>query len=166
MNEINASIALRRALGAYATGVTIVAVPAAGGGGFGITVNSFHSVSLSPPLIGWCIGKDSLRFRTFADAPAFGISVLAGGQSDLAQRFATDSEITPGDARFEHGAEGALLVQGAVSRFACSVWARNDAGDHVALIGEVKTFDGPSEAEALTFLRGAYGTTGRLTGKA
>lgn len=151
---------LREVMGAYPTGVTVVTATDACGVPFGLTVNSFTSVSLEPPLVLVCIGHRSNSHDRLVDAPAFGINVLAAHQGLAAQRFARE----PSDGRFDEctwapGASGVPLLDGAVAWLEC---ARHDvigSGDHTILIGRVERA-GVGEGPALVFHRGRLGASG------
>lgn len=129
---------LKNTFARYPTGVTVVSVfDPARGGPIGITVNSYTSVSLEPPLILWCIDKHSSVFETFVAAPHYAVSVLRAGQDNLSNRFAT-----PGQHGFEAGegqamSSGAVLLTGRLAGMHCKVVDRHEAGDHVILVGEV-----------------------------
>jgi flavin-dependent trigonelline monooxygenase, reductase component len=151
---------LREVMGAYPTGVTIVTGTDASGVPFGLTVNSFTSVSLAPPLVLVCIGHSSNSHDRLVGASRFGINVLAAHQAPTAERFACE----PSDGRFDElvwtpGSSGVPLLEGAVAWLEC---ARHDvvqSGDHSILIGRVersRVGDGP----ALLFHRGRLGASG------
>src|ERR1039457_7451828 len=78
----------RSALGAFATGVTIVTTRDGGGHDIGLTANSFNSVSLNPPMVLWSLSRHSLSLPAFLAAEHFAVHILAATQDDLAQRFA------------------------------------------------------------------------------
>ncbi len=153
-NELRA---LRTALGAFATGVTIVAVRS-GDQGIAMTVNSFTSVSLDPPLVLWCAGKESERYRSFIDAKVFGVSILAADGADLAMRFADNPVFSMTDPLFEHRQNGAPLLTNSVARFDCVTHRQFDGGDHTIIVGRIVQFDSPDNGPALTFHRGQYGS--------
>ncbi len=129
------SRAFRDALGAYATGVTVVTVPS-DEGPVGITANSFASVSLDPPLVLWSPAKSSKRFNYFTGAAHFAIHVLDAHQQQLCNGF------TQNKSAFE-GLEISLsdndvpLIEGCLARFECELHAEHDAGDHTIIIGSV-----------------------------
>lgn len=127
--------AFRDALARFATGVTIVTAQGPRGP-LGMTVNSFASVSLDPPLILWCPAYGSARYRAFAGAAHYAVHVLAGDQLDLCLRFARAGEDFGGlgDA---HTPEGAPLLPGCLARFDCAAHAAHDGGDHAILVGRV-----------------------------
>lgn len=126
----------RRALGQFATGITVVLARDAEGRALGLTANAFCSVSLDPPQVLVCVGRRSEAHLGFA-AGRFGVSVLAADQEDVSRRFAAG-----GPAKFEgftldEGPHGCLLVPGAVARLECAVVAAHEAGDHVIYVGAV-----------------------------
>jgi len=130
-----ARAALRGTLGRYATGVTVVTARH-GARAAGVTVNSFTSVSLEPPLVMWCLHRRSRSLPLFARAGSFAVNVLGSGQRDLAARFAG-----PGD-RFQgvplrRTAHPMPLLAGTVATLVCSLTRLVPVGDHVLLIGEV-----------------------------
>lgn len=149
--------AFRDALGAYATGVALVAIPQPGGGGLAITVNSFASVSLSPPLVLWSIDRASARRPAFAAAARFAVSVLAADQEELARRFASEAALAPGEAGFVFGPSGAPEAEGALAVFECSRQARHDGGDHDIIVGRVHRFAVGAAGPGLLYFRGRYG---------
>lgn len=151
--------ALRDALGRYATGVTVVI---AGGGGYraaGITVNSFASVSLEPPLVLWSVERSSSAFQTFVEAPKFTVSVLASEQQDIALRFA-DANTHPNDrltgAPLETAEGGLPLIARAAASFDCRLEATYPGGDHVIVLGRVGRVT-RREGATLLFHDGAFG---------
>src|SRR5476651_537221 len=82
----------RNALGTYATGVTIITASAADGKPYGLTCNSFASVSLNPPLVLWSLGMFSQALNTFQNASHFTVNVLGASQQALAAKFAKSAE--------------------------------------------------------------------------
>lgn len=151
---------LRRALGSFATGVTIVTArdpgdalrPAAD---VGLTVNSFSSVSLDPPLVQWCIARRAASFEAFGRASHYAVHVLGADQQDLSQRFATHGIDRFEGLQLERGPQELPLIPGCVSRFVCRIAERYEGGDHLILLGEVLGFE-TGEASPLLYLRGQY----------
>lgn len=149
--------AYRDALGRFVTGVTVVTAREAGDGGpVGITVNSFASVSLDPPLVLWSAARSSLRHAHFSEAPAFSIHVLAAGQADLAARFTRRGEGFDG-LDFSVNELGVPLLPGVLARFDCLAEARHQGGDHTIIIGRVMRFAALMGGEPLVFAQGRYG---------
>jgi flavin reductase (DIM6/NTAB) family NADH-FMN oxidoreductase RutF len=127
--------AFRDALGAYATGVTVVTVPSEDGP-IGITANSFASVSLDPPLVLWSPAKSSKRFKYFKGTKHFAIHVLDGHQQQLCNSFTKDKSAFDGLDIVE-GENSVPLIEGCLARFECTLHAEHDAGDHTIIIGHV-----------------------------
>lgn len=129
---------LRDALGTFATGVTIVTALDEAGQPTGLTVNSFASVSLNPPLVLWSLVNTSASAPAFRACTHFAINVLAADQLLLAQRFASR-----GVDRFKNlptvrGASGVPLLPGALAWFECRRHVEHEAGDHTIFIGYVE----------------------------
>lgn len=143
----------RDALGRFVTGVTVVTTRAATGP-LGMTVNSFASVSLDPPLVLWSPARKSSRFPAFEAAPYFAIHILSSGQRDLAEHFARIGDMPEGLA-FEEGPGGIPLLSGAVARFECRHAAGHDGGDHLIVVGEVLRLV-TTDLPPLLFDRGAF----------
>lgn len=153
--ESEAAHAFRRAMGAFATGVTVVSAGRADGRMAGITVNSLTSVSLEPPLLLWCLGDQSERYDFFSEADIWGVTVLGAGDVGLARRFArAESEaIAPSEVT---DLAGAPVLRAGVAHLACRTHDRRAAGDHLIIVGRVLETRVISGA-ALTFFRGQYG---------
>ncbi|HEV2082765.1 MAG TPA: flavin reductase family protein [Brevundimonas sp.] len=150
----DASLAYRRALGAFPTGVCVMTVDGPDGP-VGITANSFASVSLEPRLILWSIALSSERMPAFAAGERFAVHVLTADDAERADRFARgDCRLTPDDAELRPGV--APRLAGVLARLDCCVHARSEIGDHLVLVGRVEAFEA-SAGEALTYFRGRYG---------
>lgn len=145
----------RNALARYTTGVTVVTAAGQDGAGVGITVNSFSSISLDPPLISWSLGRDSKRFELFGNADNFAVNVLAHEQEVLAKTMAETTNLDSA-APWEPAKNGAPWILGAVTRLACETYKRVEAGDHVIIIGQVVDYD-HRDKPALTYYRSNYG---------
>lgn len=126
----------RRALGQFASGVTVVTTRDAQGQPLGLTVSAFASVSLEPPLVLVSIDNRSEAHAGFEASGVFGVSVLAEGQAEVSQRFAFG-----GPGKFGSplvlGAHGLHLVPHALAHIECRVLAAHPAGDHTIYVGEV-----------------------------
>ncbi|MEV4896410.1 flavin reductase family protein [Nonomuraea sp. NPDC055795] len=152
--------ALRRNLGAFATGVAVLAV--GGEAPHGTTVNSFTSVSLRPPLVLVCVDRRAVMHRMLT-AGHFGISVLAADQEGLARYFA-DVARPLGIAQFD-GVDhrrgpltGVPLLNGALAGFECELWRTYDGGDHTIFVGRLLAAERPpaTGADPLVFHDGGY----------
>lgn len=150
-------LAFRRAMSAFATGVTVVTAARAGGSVSGITVNSLTSVSLRPRLLLWCLGDQSARYDVFAEAETWGVTVLGAAEETVAHRFArAETETVAVDEMSQFS--GAPVLNLGVAHFACRTHVRYVAGDHLIIVGEVTDLRVEPGA-ALTFFRGRYGRT-------
>jgi len=148
--------ALRQALGAFATGVTIVtAVTRESGEPVGFTANSFTSVSLEPPLLLVCLAHTAASYKVFREADSFAVNVLAADQETTAMRFATRGADKFGATRWHPGVQGAPLIEGCLARFDCTMHQRVTAGDHDILMGRVVGFSRHA-GEALLYHGGAF----------
>ncbi|MFE0644391.1 flavin reductase family protein [Streptomyces sp. NPDC058877] len=150
---------LRRALGSFATGVTVVTV--GGATPRGMTANSFTSVSLDPALVLLCVGNDAVMNRVLAEADTFAVSVLGAGQEDVARHFA-DRSRPLGAAQFDAvdwlpgPATAAPVIAGAAAHFECARWRAYDGGDHTIHIGRVLALDELPGREPLVFHGGRF----------
>ncbi|HYS46651.1 MAG TPA: flavin reductase family protein [Rhizomicrobium sp.] len=148
----------RDALGFFPTGIAVVTAAPAAASHIGITVNSFTSVSLEPPLVLWCIDRRSRRYPHFAQAPGFTVSILASGHRAVSARLAGAGE---------HNLDGIALIPtelgppalaDSLAIFECARESLQDAGDHAILIGRVLRFARRDAAGApLVYFRGRYG---------
>ena len=148
---------LRRALGQYATGVTVVTTEV-DGGYYAMTANSFTSVSLNPPLVLWAAARSSPSLRAFEAAERFAVNVLASDQHHLSRQFSTSGPDKFDGVRLLPG-DGPPLLEGTVAHFVCrrlpGERGRVDAGDHVVFLGEIESYDAPG-GEPLVFHSGFY----------
>ena len=145
---------LRNALGHYATGVTVVTTRGADGP-VGVTVNSFASVSLDPPLVLWSLHRSSTSLQAFEAHGQWVINVLARDQEAISNRFAG-----PGPDDFSGLAavddEAGPVLQGTIATFWCTAEHIYDGGDHVILVGRVSRFATGEDAPPLLYFRGSY----------
>jgi 3-hydroxy-9,10-secoandrosta-1,3,5(10)-triene-9,17-dione monooxygenase reductase component len=149
------SRALRNALGAFATGVTIVSTRNGEGQDVGITANSFNSVSLNPPMVLWSLSRTALSLPSFQQSPYFAVHVLAADQDDLSRRFATKGADKFQELDVKRGHGNVPLIDGCTARFQCRTAFSYDAGDHIIFVGEVLAFDA-YERPPLLFHAGRY----------
>lgn len=150
---------LRRAFGAFATGVTVVTV--GGRTPHGMTANSFTSISLDPPLVMVSVGRNAVMHQIMLGSRRFAVSVLAADQEGIARHFA-DRRRPLGLAQFDAvdwvpgRRTGAPLIEGALVRFECELWRTYDGGDHTIFIGNLLAMDRPGEDDALLFFHGRF----------
>ena len=150
----------RSALGAFATGVTIVTTRDADGKDVGLTANSFNSVSLEPPMVLWSLAKSARSLPAFLAATHFAVHVLAADQEELSLRFAARGAEKFAGLDLERSAAGVPLLRGCSARFQCRTAFRHEGGDHVIFVGAVELFD-HSERPPLVFHGGRYALTVR-----
>ncbi|MET2829283.1 flavin reductase [Mesorhizobium shangrilense] len=146
--------AFRRALGHFSTGVTIITAEADGVKA-GLTVNSFSSVSLDPPLILWSVNKSSTSWPIFDAANAFAVNVLAAEQSFLASQFARSGGDKFQNVEWRPGNTGAPLLANVAAQFECLRHVEYDGGDHLIVVGEVAHFS-RFERRPLVFAQGRF----------
>ncbi|MCX8955324.1 flavin reductase family protein [Ruegeria sp. NA] len=150
---------LRRAFGRFMTGVTVVTTRDDAGNPLGFTANSFTSVSLDPPLLLVCPGKNLSSYHEFATCARFAVNILAEGQEDVSNTFAGFK----GDrfAKVDHcfDTHDVPLIRGAVATFSCRTHQVVEAGDHCVLIGQVETYS-QDDAPGLGYANGQYFSLG------
>jgi flavin reductase (DIM6/NTAB) family NADH-FMN oxidoreductase RutF len=146
---------LRRALGQFATGVAVVTTRAPSGRSVGLTVNSFASVSLEPPLVLWSLSKHSSSLDAFTAARTVAIHVLSAGQEALARRFASSRADRFAGIPRGIGPGGVPLLEGGIARFICSPHAQQDTGDHVIFVMRVDGWE-RAGGQALVFHAGRF----------
>jgi flavin reductase (DIM6/NTAB) family NADH-FMN oxidoreductase RutF len=151
----------RRALSRFATGVAVMTTMQDGGAPAGVTVNSFSSVSLEPPLVLWSLALSSSMFAHFEKGARFGVNVLGSGQTELSRRFSTKGLDRFAGVSWRLSQAGVPLLNNALATFECAVEARHPAGDHMIFVGRVLHYD-DSAGEPLIFHSGAYWQTRTL----
>lgn len=127
----------RRACGRFATGVAVASVVDERGAAHGLTVSSFTSVSLEPPLVLICLGHDVTIIEAFRRASHFGINILREQDRDLSQRFATKGLDKFNGISWRPGRTGVPLIDSALSAIECETHQRVQSGDHDILVGRV-----------------------------
>ena len=150
------SRALRNAFGRFATGVTIVTAIDPDGQPIGLTVNSFSAVSLQPPLVLWCLDNASHNLEAFRHASHHAINILAAGQTDLSNRFATWPVDRFAGLPWHPGACGAPLLPGCCASFEVVNETFHVAGDHTIFVGRVEKFSETADLAPLLFYAGQY----------
>src|ERR1700682_5528897 len=146
----------RNALGTYATGVTIITAVAADGKPYGLTCNSFASVSLNPPLVLWSLGMFSQGVSIFQNASHFAVNVLGASPQALATKFAKSSEDKFAGVEWTPGLGNAPILADSVATFQCRAANRYYGGYHIIFLGAVEAY-AYNRREPLLFARGGYG---------
>lgn len=151
------SKAFRSALGSFATGVCVVtAVDPKIKKAIGMTINSFSSVSLDPPLILWSIQNDSDCFEVFSKAETFTVSVLSREQESLSNLYAQKGAHVVGDEHRVVGHHGGVQIADTLAAFECRTWATYPGGDHTIIVGQVEGFSQSGDGVPLLFYAGGY----------
>ncbi|MDC3235090.1 flavin reductase family protein [Candidatus Puniceispirillum sp.] len=151
-----ASTDLRNVMGYYLTGVTVVTVTGPDEKPYGLTVTSFNSVSLSPPLILWSLDNRNDRLQMFKDARGFAVNIMAADQLTLCQKFAAADNDRFSNCNWHFGAYGQPLLENALANLECRPWAEYDGGDHTIFVGEVMSIK-QKKGKAAAFFNGKLG---------
>ena len=146
----------RQTLGCYPTGVTVVTGVGPGSELLGVTVNSFSSVSLEPPLILFCLDTGIRSLPAFEAASHYTVNVLCQDQGDIATRFASKDNDKWRGMDPHHGENGCPVIDDAMAVLECAAHTRFEAGDHVIFVGEVVAMRARPDARPLVFHLGRY----------
>jgi flavin reductase ActVB len=131
---------VREVMARWPSGVAVVTTADREGWRWGFTANSFTSVSMQPPLVMVCLGKEARCRPAFTGADAFAVHVLREGQEELAHHFADKKIVDKFQGLpFDYGLDDVPLLGGVAARLECRLSDVVEAGDHVMLLGEVAT---------------------------
>jgi flavin reductase (DIM6/NTAB) family NADH-FMN oxidoreductase RutF len=155
LSPVNAGL-FRRACSQFATGLAIATVRASDGAPHGLTVNSFASVSLEPPLVLISIGEQRQALGHFRDGMFFALNILASGQEPLSEAFARRIDNRFEDQTWFAGETGAPLIPGVLATMECRLVNVIELGDHSVLVGEMVAAS-IAEGAPLVYFRSAYG---------
>jgi flavin reductase (DIM6/NTAB) family NADH-FMN oxidoreductase RutF len=156
LNTMEQNRDLRSALGHFATGVTVLTARAADDSPIGVTISSFNSVSLDPPLILWSLSLNSPNLEAFRNARHYAVNILAAGQNELSDRFASRTPDRFAGLAFRTGLGNIPLIEECCAWFECSSEAHYPGGDHLILIGRVERFSEGKTDSPLVFHKGRY----------
>ena len=146
----------RNALGAYTTGITVITTTSAKGHPVGITVNSFTSVSLEPPLILWCLDNSAESYDDFTQSEHFTVHVLHSEQQNVSTIFATPNADKFGQVPWSHGEEGTPVLDEFLECFHCKIEKLHEGGDHVIILGRVVRLETKLDCPPLLYHQGEY----------
>jgi flavin reductase (DIM6/NTAB) family NADH-FMN oxidoreductase RutF len=146
---------LRRVMGHFATGVTVITTYRQSGELHGLTANAVSSLSLVPPLMLICVDKKADSYPCFDESKSFTVNILASDQEALSRRFAVSGGEKFDGVAYHLGANGAPILEGTIGHIECRVVSAFDGGDHTIYIGEVLEAE-TREAKPLLFFRGGY----------
>lgn len=151
------SARFRQVLGHFPTGVCVVAA-FHDGQPTGMAIGSFFSISLDPPLVGFCAGKGSSTWPKLKAAGKFCVSILGDDQEEASRRFASKEADKFAGLAWDHSPLGSPRLGGSLAWIDCDLETTHDAGDHEIAVGAVHDLAVSSEAHPLIFFRGGYAT--------
>jgi flavin reductase (DIM6/NTAB) family NADH-FMN oxidoreductase RutF len=157
MDDVNTGIdprQFREVCGQYATGVAVITAKE-GARLVGVTVNSFSSVSLDPPLVQFSLDRKASVFPIFSACGYFAVNVLSREQQALSNMFAVRSDAFE-EVAFAGGTGGCPVIEGCIANLECEKFAVYDGGDHIIVLGRVKRLQCAPATEPLLFFRGGY----------
>ncbi|MFZ1886601.1 MAG: flavin reductase family protein [Candidatus Binataceae bacterium] len=146
---------LRRVMGHFATGVTVITSVRASGEMHGLTANAFSSVSLVPPLLLICVDKKAESYPCFEESKVFTVNILSAEQEALSRKFAVSGGNKFEGVSYRIGANGVPILDGSIAYLECRLSGSMDAGDHTVYLGEIEQAE-THEAKPLLFFRGGY----------
>src|SRR5262245_25847452 len=148
---------VRQVMGNFATGITVVTTCDARGEPYGLTVNSFASVSLNPILVLVCLDNKLSGLQAFKDSKHFGVSILSEYQEDVSRLFAKKDSDRPSSI-YVNGKLGLPLMRNALAVMECETVKVYEGGDHQIFLGEVKSAEVLQNDHPLLYFRGKYRT--------
>jgi len=147
----------RRVLGHFSTGVTVV-TGAGNDGPAGMAIGSFSSVSLDPPLVMFCPGRESSTWQHIEETGAFCVNILTGDQKDVCGVFASPSDDRFAGIDWTTEVTGSPVIPGSLAWIDCELHAVHDGGDHHIVVGLVKALGTAADVGGpLLFFQGGYG---------
>jgi 3-hydroxy-9,10-secoandrosta-1,3,5(10)-triene-9,17-dione monooxygenase reductase component len=148
-------LSFRTVLSHFATGVTVITA-LDGDDPIGVSVNSFTSVSLDPPLVLFCIGRNSNTWPRIKAAGHFTVNILNEDQEDVSRVFATKGADRFRRTGWRPGTNGSPILDDCLAYIDCTINAEQQAGDHVIVVGQVRELEVLSPDSPLIFWRGGY----------
>jgi flavin reductase (DIM6/NTAB) family NADH-FMN oxidoreductase RutF len=146
---------LRRVMGHFATGVTVITTYSKEGKLHGLTANAVSSLSLDPPLLIICVDKKADSYSCFEESSVFTVNILSDEQEDLSRRFAVSGGEKFEGVAYRRGANGAPILSGALAHLECRLYASYEGGDHTIHLGLIEEAE-TREGKPLLFFRGGY----------
>jgi flavin reductase (DIM6/NTAB) family NADH-FMN oxidoreductase RutF len=146
---------LRRVMGHFATGVTIITTVSTAGQIYGLTANAFTSVSLDPPLLLISVDKKAESYPCFEQSKVFTVNILSDSQEALSRKFAATGTDKFVGVAYRIGGNGAPILYGTLAQIECRLYATYDGGDHTLFLGEIVEAE-TREGKPLLFYRGGY----------
>lgn len=146
----------RRTMGCFATGVSVVTTCDGAGRPVGVTVSSFTSLSLDPPLVLFCLDKKTSQLAAFQTSGRFAVNVLGEGQREVSSRFASRGDDKWAGQDYELPAGGSPLIAGCLAWADCTTTAIHEEGDHYIFVGRVRDLAYSEDGLPLIYFRGGY----------
>ena len=146
---------LRRVMGHFATGVTVITTVSKSGAPYGLTANAFTSVSLEPPLLLISVDRKAESFPFFEESKVFTVNILRDDQEAISRRFAVSGGNKFEGVAYHVGGNSVPILDGVLAHIECRLYAAHDGGDHVIYLGEVLEAE-TREGKPLLFYRGGY----------
>ena len=146
---------IRNVMGHFATGVTVITTSDITGKPFGLTVNSFTSLSLNPPLVVVCVDKTVDCYSCFDESKVFAVNILSEDQEELSRRFATKGIEKFAGIQWRMGEHGLPLLDGVIGTIECKVTRSYEGGDHTLFLGEILSATAKGD-RPLLFFKGKY----------
>ena len=149
----------RQVLGCFATGITVVTTRQADEALHGLTINSFTSVSLDPPLVLICVERQARSHEYITQSGAFAVNFLNERQEIISERFSARAPLVSGNFEgvpYRIAATGSPVLEGCLAWLDCRVWATYDGGDHTIIVGQVEALGAGEESLPLLYYRGRY----------
>jgi flavin reductase (DIM6/NTAB) family NADH-FMN oxidoreductase RutF len=146
---------LRRVMGHFATGVTVITTTDESGNPNGLTANAFMSLSLNPPLVLISVDKGATCYSCFALQNGFTVNFLSEDQEEISRRFATKGADKFADLKWHAGSNGAAIIDGALGFVECKITEAHDGGDHTIVVGEIVNVRATGD-RPLLFFKGKY----------
>ena len=148
---------LRDAFGCFATGITVITTVDAAGERYGVTANSFTSLSLDPPLCLFCLDYKAMSFEAFQVTKHFAVNVLSEDQEELSANFARSNLDKWDGVAYDTWASGVPILPGCIANLECETETIHEGGDHVIIVGRVREMayrDG--DCRPLVYYKGRY----------
>jgi 3-hydroxy-9,10-secoandrosta-1,3,5(10)-triene-9,17-dione monooxygenase reductase component len=146
---------LRRVMGHFATGVTVITTKDQQGAPNGLTANAFMSLSLDPPLVLISVDKNATCYACFEPSNGFTVNFLSEEQEEISKRFATKGIDKFSGLQWRPGGNGAAIIDGVIGYVECQVTERYDGGDHTIVVGEILNASATGD-RPLLFFKGKY----------
>ena len=150
---------LRRVMGHFATGVTVITTVSKDGNHYGLTANAFTSVSLEPPMLLVSVDKKAESYPYFEESKVFTVNILADDQEAISRRFAVSGGPKFEGVAYHPGANGAAILEGTLGFIECKLVASYPGGDHTIYLGEIEEA-ATVDRKPLLFFRGGYRALG------